>query len=118
MYGVEARDGAFFCTAMAGDGRVEAMRVFPTGRRGVAQFVQFAARQGPGQEQPVIGLIDRMSGSDGGEALAEAFRRKGFQVRSVSGERLAGMTATGGLALDGGRNSRRAAQAILGGRDD
>jgi len=113
VYGVEARDGVFFCTSMALDGSVGAMRVFPPGRRGVAQFVRFASQQGPAEEPPVIGLIDRMSGPAGGLNLAEAFRREGFQVCAVTGEPLAGSPAAGGLALDGGRNSRRAARAIL-----
>lgn len=123
VFGVEARDGAFFCTAMAGDGTVRAMRVFPPGRRGVLQFVRFAARQGPAEEPPVIGLIDRMSSPAGGLELAEAFRHEGFRVCAVNGEPLAGSPAAAGLALDGGRNSRRAARAILrpgrsgGGRD-
>jgi hypothetical protein len=113
VYGVEARDGAFFCTAMDGDGTVMAMRVFPSGHRGVLQFARFAARQGPAGKPPVIGLIDRMSSPAGSLELAEAFRREGFRVCAVGGGPLAGSLEAGGLALDGGRNSRRAARAIL-----
>ncbi len=113
VFGVEARDGAFFCTAMAGDGTVRAMRVFPAGRQGVRQFVRFAARQGPAEESPMIGLLDRMSSPSRGRELADAFRREGFRVCPVNGEPLAGSPSACGLALDGGRNSRRAARAIL-----
>jgi hypothetical protein len=113
VFGVEARDGMFFCTAMAGDGTVRAMRVFPPGARGVMQFVRFAARQGPSLQPPVIGLLDRTSGPVGGRDLAEAFRREGFQVCPVNGERVAGSNTAVGRALDGGRNSRRAARAVL-----
>ncbi len=113
VFGVEARDGVFFCAAMAEDGTVRAMRVFPPGSRGVEQFVRFAARQGPARQPPVIGLLDRTSGPAGVRDLAEAFRREGFQVCPVNGETLAGSCPAVGLALDGGRNSRRAARAML-----
>ncbi len=113
VYGVEVRDGAFFCTAMAEDGTVKAMRVFPSGPRGVTQFVRFAARLGPVEKPPVIGLLDRTSQPTGGRDLAEAFEREGFRVCPVNGEPLFGARSTGGLALDGGRNSRQAARAIL-----
>jgi hypothetical protein len=108
VFGVEARDGVFFCTAMAEDGTVRAMRVFPPGSRGVKQFVHFAARQGPARQPPMIGLLDGTSGRDGVRELAEAFRQEGFEVCPVHGE-----PPVGGLALDGGRNSRRAARALL-----
>lgn len=113
VYGVEVRDGVFFCTAMAGDGTVRAMRVFPPGPRGVAQFVRFAARLGPAEQPPVIGLLDRTSGPTVGPDLTEAFEREGFRVCAVNGEPLSGSGCVRGLALDGGRNSRRLARSIL-----
>jgi hypothetical protein len=77
------------------------------------QFVRFAARLGPAKKPPVIGLLDRTSQPAGGQDLAEAFEREGFRVCPVNGEPLSGVRSTGGLALDGGRNSRQAARAIL-----
>ena len=113
MFGVEARDGVFFCTAMAEDGTVREMRVFPPGDRGVAQFVRFASRQGPARQPPVIGLVDRTSSAAGVQGLAEALRQEGFHVCPVNNEPLVGSGGATGLALDGGRNSRRAARAML-----
>ncbi len=77
------------------------------------QFVRFAARLGPAEKPAVIGLLDRTSGPTAGQDLAEAFEREGFRVCPVNGERVAGSNTAVGRALDGGRNSRRAARAVL-----
>ncbi len=111
VFGVEVRDGVFFCTVMAADGSVRAMRVFPPGPRGVTQFIRFAAHQGPVEDHPLVGLLDRTSGPDGG-GLARALEREGFRVCPVCGEAPSGRAAAC-LALDGGKNSRRAARAAI-----
>jgi len=111
VFGVEVRDGVFFCTVMAADGTVRAMRVFPPGQRGVTQFLRFAAHQGLAGDHPRVGFLDRTSGPDGG-GLARALEQEGFRVCPVCGEAPTGRAAAN-LALDGGKNSRRAARALL-----
>jgi hypothetical protein len=113
VFGVEVRDGVFFCTVMAADGTVRAMRVFPPGQRGVNQFLRFAARQGLDNGHPRVGLLDLTSGPGGG-GLARALEQEGFRVCPVCGELPAGRAAAG-LALNGGRSSSRAARALLDG---
>lgn len=110
-FGVEVRDGVFFCTAMASDGTVRAMRVFPPGPGGVTQFLRFVERHHSGNRKPMIGIVDRTSVEGAADRLAEAMQREGFLVCPVIGEVLAG--AVRGVPLDGGRTSRRAARAML-----
>lgn len=111
VFGVEARDGVFFCTAMASDGTVRAMQVFPPGPGGVAQFLRFVERHHGGSRKPMIGIVDRTSVEGASARLAEAMQREGFRVCPVISEVLAG--AVRGVPLDGGRTSRRAARAML-----
>lgn len=110
VFGVEARDGVFFCTAMAADGTVRAMRVFPPGPRGVAQFKRFVDCHRSGDQQPMVGMVDRTSSEAAASRLVEAMRQEGCRVCPVIGEMVCG-TVRG--PLDGGRTSRRAARAML-----
>jgi type II secretory pathway pseudopilin PulG len=96
---------------MAADGTVRAMRVFPPGPRGVAQFKRFVDDHRSGDQPPVVGMVDRTSSEDAAGRLVEAMRREGCRVRPVAGESLGGTVC--GVALDGGRTSRRAARAML-----